>query len=131
MTSRLLRLAWHVTLIYFISANGFSCSAATGTATAELSTLSLHDALPIYQRRAEDRAAEVARVRERRGHQASATLSHPREDRKSTRLNSSHRCNSYDVRCLKKKNDVADVHARCVRHNEEIDYGGAHARFRR
>src|SRR5437764_4491661 len=29
-------------------------------------------------------------------------------DRKSTRLNSSHRCISYAVFCLKKKNDTAD-----------------------
>src|SRR5437879_7623883 len=38
-----------------------------------------------------------------------AILRHPflaglTEDRKSTRLNSSHRCNSYAVFCLKKKN---------------------------
>src|SRR5437764_4085241 len=30
----------------------------------------------------------------------------PRKDRKSTRLNSSHRCISYAVFCLKKKKDV-------------------------
>src|SRR5437762_4106904 len=30
-------------------------------------------------------------------------------DRKSTRLNSSHRCISYAVFCLKKKNDIPDV----------------------
>src|SRR5437762_5478671 len=30
-------------------------------------------------------------------------------DRKSTRLNSSHRCISYAVFCLKKKNDAGDV----------------------
>src|SRR5436189_4007155 len=37
---------------------------------------------------------------------AGATRAHlePRRDRKSTRLNSSHRCISYAVFCLKKKN---------------------------
>src|ERR1017187_10599821 len=30
----------------------------------------------------------------------------PRPDRKSTRLNSSHRCNSYAVFCLKKKQTI-------------------------
>src|SRR5437763_9422934 len=35
----------------------------------------------------------------------------PKVDRKSTRLNSSHRCISYAVSCLKKKNDN---HAPCA-----------------
>src|SRR6185503_20661736 len=67
------------------------------TATTEIYTLSLHDALPIYLR--SDRAAAVARrrcaIRRRSG---------PRRlDRKSTRLNSSHGYISYAVFCLKKK----------------------------
>src|SRR6476469_10508565 len=37
--------------------------------------------------------------RRRRGHR-------PRRDRKSTRLNSSHRCISYAVFCLKKKKNI-------------------------
>src|SRR2546430_16534065 len=67
------------------------------TATTEIYTLSLHDALPIsvgsYGR---------TRVRpSRRGrHGASTAIS---EDRKSTRLNSSHSQISYAVFCLKKK----------------------------
>src|SRR2546430_12248782 len=68
------------------------------TATTEIYTLSLHDALPICV------------VRE--PHQALARLRrHPdplrpglRRDRKSTRLNSSHSQISYAVFCLKKKN---------------------------
>ena len=31
-------------------------------------------------------------------------------DRKSTRLNSSHRCNTYAVFCLKKKKQLGNVH---------------------
>src|SRR5437763_10104419 len=40
---------------------------------------------------------------------AKAMLVSHSEDRKSTRLNSSHRCISYAVFCLKKKNEVEDV----------------------
>src|SRR6266581_823048 len=64
------------------------------TATTEIYTLSLHDALPISARRC---AAGVVqgpgRAPLRRG-----------GDRKSTRLNSSHPSISYAVFCLKKKN---------------------------
>src|SRR6266705_4786362 len=63
-------------------------------ATTEIYTLSLHDALPIF---APDRPTaemdEVPLVRH-------AVLG---EDRKSTRLNSSHRTISYAVICLTKK----------------------------
>src|SRR5688572_32576727 len=70
------------------------------TATTEIYTLSLHDALPIYgavgglhQRLRQGLPAEV------RGDQRRAR----RRDRKSTRLNSSHSQISYAVFCLKKK----------------------------
>src|SRR2546422_11495883 len=72
------------------------------TATTEIYTLSLHDALPIYidlddfEARGESgRATELEHVVE-----ASADRE---EDRKSTRLNSSHGYISYAVFCLKKK----------------------------
>src|SRR2546430_11682808 len=79
------------------------------TATTEIYTLSLHDALPISRIR--------RRVREREGttvwfgpalfrHFSSVVairLQANREDRKSTRLNSSHSQISYAVFCLKKK----------------------------
>src|SRR5436853_3619634 len=71
----------------------------TGTATTEIYTLSLHDALPIYH---------VGGGRVERGdllqHQPlpDQRLRH-RQDRKSTRLNSSHLGISYAVFCLKKK----------------------------
>src|SRR2546430_10107754 len=71
------------------------------TATTEIYTLSLHDALPIYDR--EDQAAGP--VQRARGHEQ-LVVEHEahREDRKSTRLNSSHSQISYAVFCLKKKN---------------------------
>src|ERR1039457_7461744 len=62
------------------------------TATTEIYTLSLHDALPIYFRY----DAEQERA---------CTISFffiPKVDRKSTRLNSSHLVISYAVFCLKK-----------------------------
>src|SRR5688572_32092741 len=77
------------------------------TATTEIYTLSLHDALPIYQVRA---VLRRRRVHHRR-HLHSAGSDEPihgrraalRADRKSTRLNSSHSQISYAVFCLKKK----------------------------
>src|SRR6476469_10426544 len=62
------------------------------TATTEIYTLSLHDALPISRPRSWRRRDLGRAVRWRAS-----------EDRKSTRLNSSHRCISYAVFCLKKK----------------------------
>src|SRR5215208_4233475 len=78
------------------------------TATTEIYTLSLHDALPIFRPRAgwSERGA-VERSRE-----------HPKpEDRKSTRLNSSHVAISYAVFCLKKqrKNRICFS---CIRHTK-------------
>src|SRR5437763_5416325 len=64
-------------------------------ATTEIHTLSLHDALPIWH---------VRHVRHARGRRVGPLLHGLRaRDRKSTRLNSSHRCISYAVFCLKKK----------------------------
>src|SRR5258708_26663668 len=81
------------------------------TATTEIYTLSLHDALPICAVVPAEMAIGarlvfpgVAPVRsgadDRRGR-----VSH--RDRKSTRLNSSHQIISYAVFCLKKKNNNA------------------------
>src|SRR5438552_9046976 len=70
------------------------------TSTTEIYTLSLHDALPIYRLAHEDLlvgGAERGRVAGR-----DLLLAVP-EDRKSTRLNSSHQIISYAVFCLKKK----------------------------
>src|SRR5690348_17648743 len=79
------------------------------TATTEIYTLSLHDALPIceglrrYRRRhavhpAPSTGSIGARPVGGVGHRAV-----PLQDRKSTRLNSSHPSISYAVFCLKKK----------------------------
>src|SRR5256885_3752641 len=78
------------------------------TATTEIYTLSLHDALPISpaarrtpaRLRARSRRAAAACARRARGSRGSPR---PAGDRKSTRLNSSHLVISYAVFCLKKK----------------------------
>src|SRR3712207_7348154 len=82
------------------------------TATTEIYTLSLHDALPIFQGEAEQEqkhhiAQQMAGAAMQKdgseglqGLPAGAILI---ADRKSTRLNSSHANISYAVFCLKKK----------------------------
>src|SRR5260221_6711568 len=71
------------------------------TATTEIYTLSLHDALPIS-------VESLAKQVERTFHRIDILVNNAgiaaREDRKSTRLNSSHTVISYAVFCLKKKN---------------------------
>src|SRR5437764_11613394 len=78
-----------------------------------LYTLSLHDALPIWER-VKGRAVELLRDTFRPEvinrideivvfHPLSSMRLMNSGDRKSTRLNSSHRCISYAVFCLKKK----------------------------
>src|SRR5947208_16627408 len=81
-----------------------------GTATTEIYTLSLHDALPIYRRsgrarRTERRRIYVASIVSPVLWSAGAIARSRSEDRKSTRLNSSHQIISYAVFCLKKKKD--------------------------
>src|SRR3712207_8024256 len=91
------------------------------TATTEIYTLSLHDALPIL-RPSRDGAGEAQRVADllllhhlvvahqagKDGKPGRIRRRPPRRpqrvDRKSTRLNSSHANISYAVFCLKKKN---------------------------
>src|SRR3989442_7480513 len=72
------------------------------TATTEIYTLSLHDALPIFRRSVLSRARRRGDVR-RTSAQGSDVLRTSPRDRKSTRLNSSHVRISYAVFCLKKK----------------------------
>src|SRR3712207_6898810 len=108
------------------------------TATTEIYTLSLHDALPISQRQArtvaKDFLPEEAWFRASCGRESKGerlyewacialpnsdrtqqtgrwllmrrSIAEPEEDRKSTRLNSSHANISYAVFCLKKKKTV-------------------------
>src|SRR2546426_2266144 len=69
------------------------------TATTEIYTLSLHDALPIFPAR-----DALPILRELLLHNEDMNDLHvPLLDRKSTRLNSSHLVISYAVFCLKKK----------------------------
>src|SRR5215217_9371237 len=70
------------------------------TATTEIYTLSLHDALPIALERLLDLVGAQAVVI---GHANGLGARAVEEDRKSTRLNSSHANISYAVFCLKKK----------------------------
>src|SRR5688572_31138604 len=80
------------------------------TATTEIYTLSLHDALPILTRIEESEATLELRGG---GHPRAAAsrefgVAHEQlePDRKSTRLNSSHSQISYAVFCLKKKKKI-------------------------
>src|SRR3712207_7016982 len=83
------------------------------TATTEIYTLSLHDALPISEVREQLDAIAGApvdphlaeRVFERSEGNAFLAEELMGADRKSTRLNSSHANISYAVFCLKKKNE--------------------------
>src|SRR5258708_9898958 len=74
------------------------------TATTEIYTLSLHDALPISPRFVVG-APEIGRVIVCAGSGLQLTAALVFSDRKSTRLNSSHQIISYAVFCLKKKKD--------------------------
>src|SRR5258707_7133684 len=84
----------------------FACSFCffffNDTATTEIYTLSLHDALPIC-RNSRQRISGEGTLRELSSRIEPLTPPSPR-DRKSTRLNSSHANISYAVFCLKKKN---------------------------
>src|SRR5436309_8744197 len=81
------------------------------TATTEIYTLSLHDALPISKKIV---AAETAWMNDRPFGIYLFLCHFPRDsgDRKSTRLNSSHVKISYAVFCLKKKNNKHPFHLR-------------------
>src|SRR5437762_5736143 len=81
--------------------------------TSEFYTLSLHDALPICFEARRDawqkRFAQRALVRVARGRAEHFAAVEAHRDRKSTRLNSSHRCISYAVFCLKKKKTMKNI----------------------
>src|SRR2546430_13495917 len=95
------------------------------TATTEIYTLSLHDALPIcgtdaLRRDASHDAGAAGHVEHALAHRHSGRFHQQRRpgaedvpgettlDRKSTRLNSSHSQISYAVFCLKKKRNPSD-----------------------
>src|SRR5262245_63021047 len=79
------------------------------TATTEIYTLSLHDALPIW-RHAAGRAHRRGLARPRLQRLALPRRRQEPRDRKSTRLNSSHLGISYAVFCLKKKKEKYTCH---------------------
>src|SRR2546430_10409419 len=109
-----------MTPVHIISLNIFFFF--NDTATTEIYTLSLHDALPIS---AEDVRAgydnvNLLRARfDRATHFANAlgewrkSSREAGRDRKSTRLNSSHSQISYAVFCLKKKNTTGICGVEC------------------
>src|SRR3989337_3553441 len=72
------------------------------TATTEIYTLSLHDALPIWSFCTSRSISSALEYRFCQGAIA---------DRKSTRLNSSHGSISYAVFCLKQKNHLQQGHS--------------------
>src|SRR5688572_31535452 len=88
-----------------VSRTAMSCSFFffNDTATTEIYTLSLHDALPIWIARRHRQHDDRGRDGDG-GHESIAWPPSPSRDRKSTRLNSSHSQISYAVFCLKKKN---------------------------
>src|SRR5256885_12955282 len=92
----------HICVFYFFFFND--------TATTEIYTLSLHDALPISGGRRPDAPGDDRRrdQRLRAGCRRGGARGGPhrpgrKPDRKSTRLNSSHLVISYAVFCFKKK----------------------------
>src|SRR6266536_5641671 len=76
------------------------------TATTEIYTLSLHDALPISRLT----ASSMVETSSPDMRSNSKSMRPAPGDRKSTRLNSSHEWNSYDVFCLKKKMNAERDH---------------------
>src|SRR5205807_8244101 len=97
------------TLLACSSSCLFSFFFFNDTATTEIYTLSLHDALPIFLQTevADPGLRERARLPLSLGRLVAADMDpasgEQGQDRKSTRLNSSHLVISYAVFCLKKK----------------------------
>src|SRR5207244_11703017 len=101
---------WHSLVLHYPSMSNSLFIALhfffTEPSPTEIYTLSLHDALPILKKYTPDRNAENwSRYGPNRSHTGRPLqrTSHAHEDRKSTRLNSSHQIISYAVFCLKKK----------------------------
>src|SRR5207248_9895600 len=99
----------------------FSSLFFNDTAPTDIYTLSLHDALPISHRRRRHRL-HARRGCPQLGLHGRLVAAHPgdeQRDRKSTRLNSSHRTISYAVFCLKKKknnNTMINKRRNCKSH---------------
>src|SRR6266853_3220668 len=114
MSKPLLRALLNTRLLFFFLFFFFNA-----TATTEIYTLSLHDALPIYLGR------QPVIERQRPASRGPARLG-DEVDRKSTRLNSSHRQISYAVFGVKKKKwrAVADGKGRGKKVQEKEKGGG-------
>src|SRR5438132_8223399 len=98
------------------------------TASTEIYTLSLHDALPISREGQHAPDGHGSRYDTNRRRRRDAGDGSCRIDRKSTRLNSSHTVISYAVFCLKKKKQrqqhTPRLHDYCVTLSElETDSG--------
>src|SRR5690242_21520499 len=94
-------------------------------ATTEIYTLSLHDALPIcggkhFSARSKIGEAELIEVAGVVGHAIQVAIRPDGQDRKSTRLNSSHMSISYAVFCLKKKIKILDKLATLFKSSESL-----------
>src|SRR5258707_14311876 len=87
----------HLTCLIFCSIFFFF----NDTATTEIYTLSLHDALPIFL--SGQKGLTLRFLFSYASPHYESSESEKRKDRKSTRLNSSHANISYAVFCLKKK----------------------------
>src|SRR2546430_12102531 len=83
------------------------------TATTEIYTLSLHDALPIWWTLRVEIKVATDKKSAKKLHDR--LISQSAGDRKSTRLNSSHSQISYAVFCLKKKKSEASPSLLCKR----------------
>src|SRR5439155_21833734 len=96
------RMAWSAAISRPTSSPSTYSFFFKDSATTELYTLSLHDALPIFAP-----GSALRNSNSRRPHAGQSTrrasLVAIARDRKSTRLNSSHVAISYAVFCLKKK----------------------------
>src|SRR2546427_8735536 len=88
---------------------GLACFFFNDTATTEIYTLSLHDALPISCLVLVEVNAGDFGPRQSDDHPF-VLEAHETRDRKSTRLNSSHSQISYAVFCLKKKHGLQEAH---------------------
>src|SRR5688572_33443812 len=98
-------LLFYLLFFFFLYSSSllFSFFFFNDTATTEIYTLSLHDALPIYIYVADTGNSAVRLLTSAGEVRTVAGDGTAGSDRKSTRLNSSHSQISYAVFCLKKK----------------------------
>src|SRR5258708_14647242 len=108
----MLLIACRVYSVFVYNPSSSSFFFFNDTATTEIYTLSLHDALPICLFESFPRfQASATALQWRRW---TGFAKQRQRDRKSTRLNSSHQIISYAVFCLKKKKCEAEIYRRLV-----------------